>query len=123
MPAAEPTMPAVSSVTAKVVTCKTVTAKTSMPHKTVVPAIMVEAMVEVMVEAMEAVTVQEDDPVVGKAATAVPVGPRPVIRSLVGVLMVGASRQGKNRAGQERYNPPHHSAGTHRGLRSVADGV
>jgi hypothetical protein len=90
-----------------------------MPHNTVVPAMMVE----VMVEAMEAVTVQEDGPVMGKAATAFPEGPRIVIRSLVGVVMVGASRQGKNRAGQERYNPPHHSAGTHRGSGRLQMGV
>jgi hypothetical protein len=107
LPAASTAMPA---VTCNPVAPAAVSDVPGMPHRTVVPAVMVEMMVEAM-----AVTVREDDPVVGKAATALPEGPRTVIRSPVGVVMVGASRQGKYRAGQEKYNLPHHSAGTHRG--------
>jgi hypothetical protein len=136
-----PTKPAVTGKTVTPAAMPTVVSgKTGMSHKTIVPAVMVEpvmvepVMVEpVMVEAdmveavtveavtVEAVTVEEDVPVMVEAATPVREAQAAIIRSIVAVMLVGATGQGKYHAGQERYNTPHHCARIHRSCRSFTD--
>src|SRR5919106_564826 len=98
LPVASAAMPAESAMPAEPgVACKTVTQAT----KAVVPAVLVE---EALVMAEEAPAVREAQP--------------SIIRSIVGVMLVGPSGRGKNHADQERYNPPHHCAAIHHSLRA-----
>jgi hypothetical protein len=78
--------------------------------------VMAEEALAVMVEEAPAVLVEEAL-VMAEEAPAVREAQPSIIRSIVGVMLVGPSGRGKNHADQERYNPPHHCAAIHHSLR------